>query len=44
MHNVQNFGSVLQAYALQHSLEKMGCDSEIINYQFHGMKVHIKSV
>ena len=34
MHNVQNFGSVLQAYALQYSLEKMGCDSEIINYQF----------
>lgn len=34
MHNVQNYGSVLQAYALQHSLEKMGCNSEIINYQF----------
>lgn len=34
MHNVQNYGSVLQAYALQHSLEKIGCDSEIINYLF----------
>lgn len=31
-HNAVNFGASLQAYALQHALEKMGHDSEYINY------------
>jgi len=34
MHKVLNYGSVLQAYALQHTLFKMGYDNEIIDYQF----------
>lgn len=34
MHKVLNYGSALQAYALQHKLEEMGYDSEIIDYVF----------
>ena len=34
MHKVQNFGSALQAYALQHKLEELGYDNEIIDYDF----------
>jgi len=32
MHAVKNYGSVLQTYATQEILLKMGCDVEIINY------------
>lgn len=32
MHRVTNFGSVLQAYALQCAIEKMGYKTEIIDY------------
>jgi hypothetical protein len=32
-HRAVNYGAVLQAYALQHVLEKMGHDSEIIDYR-----------
>lgn len=32
MHKVINYGSALQAYALQHVIEKMGHDVEIIDY------------
>ena len=32
MHRVLNFGSALQAYALQQALLKLGYDNEIINY------------
>ena len=32
MHNVCNIGAMLQAYALQVSIEKLGADCEIINY------------
>lgn len=31
-HRVFNFGSLLQTYALQNYLEKMGCDVEVIDY------------
>ncbi len=31
-HNALNYGAVLQAYALQTTLESLGCESEIINY------------
>ena len=31
-HNEQNYGAVLQAYALQETIKKLGCESYIINY------------
>ncbi len=31
-HKVNNFGAVLQAYALQRYINNLGCDSEIIDY------------
>lgn len=34
MHKVLNFGSALQAYALQKVLDNMGYDNEIIDYDF----------
>lgn len=34
MHRVQNYGSVLQAYATQWIIEKMGYECEIIDYQY----------
>ncbi len=34
MHKVLNFGSALQAYALQRTLFRLGFDNEIIDYQF----------
>lgn len=34
IHKINNFGSVLQAYALQTACEKMGFDARIIDYQF----------
>lgn len=40
-HSVDNFGAVLQAFALQHYLEAQGHDVEIIDYRpayFHGPK------
>lgn len=44
MHRVTNFGSVLQAYALQNFLFKYGVDNELIDYvypnEFH--KEHVK--
>lgn len=42
MHKVVNYGSALQAYALQHYLKEKGFESEIIDYVFtnspHGIK------
>lgn len=35
MHKVVNFGSVLQAYALQKYLLSIGYDNELINYDYH---------
>ena len=32
-HDVYNFGASLQAYALQHYLEELGHEVEIINYR-----------
>ncbi len=34
MHRVQNMGSVLQAYALQHKLAQLGYEAELIDYIF----------
>ena len=31
-HTYDNFGSLLQAYALQRSLEKLGVESYLVNY------------
>ncbi len=31
-HAIPNYGSILQTYATQKVLEKLGCDSEVINY------------
>ena len=34
MHRVQNIGSVLQAYALQHKITQLGYEAELIDYIF----------
>lgn len=34
MHKVRNFGSVLQAYALQQVIKRLGFDNEIIDYRY----------
>lgn len=34
MHKVLNYGSALQAYALQHTIEKLGHNAEIIDYTY----------
>ena len=34
MHNVLNYGSALQAYALQRALDNIGIENEIIDYKF----------
>lgn len=34
MHRVQNVGSILQAYALQHKIEQLGHKAELIDYVF----------
>ena len=34
MHRIPNYGSVLQAYALQHKLSHLGYDSEYIDYVY----------
>lgn len=34
MHRVKNIGSVLQAYATQRAFEKLGYDSELIDYMY----------
>ena len=34
MHRILNYGSVLQAYALQKALSKLNYESEIIDYAF----------
>ena len=48
MHKVLNYGSALQAYALQHVIEKMGHDVEIIDYiypnEYHMKFIHKRSV
>lgn len=31
-HNEQNYGAILQAYALQKTIQNLGCDSYVINY------------
>lgn len=34
MHRVNNFGSVLQAYALQYVIQRMGFEVELIDYEY----------
>ena len=34
MHRVQNYGSALQAYALQEYINRLGYDAELIDYIF----------
>ena len=34
MHKVPNFGSALQAYALQRKVDELGCDAELIDYHY----------
>lgn len=41
MHRVVNFGSILQAYATQVVIKKLGYDCEIINYQYPN-KIHLE--
>lgn len=42
MHKIYNFGSALQAYALQHIVTALGYDAELIDYKFpnvfHGVR------
>lgn len=40
MHRVQNYGSVLQAYALQRKIRDFGYSSEIIDYNFPNKRRH----
>ena len=37
MHRVPNFGSALQAYALQHKLFQHGIDNKIIDYIYSSL-------
>lgn len=37
-HRASNYGALLQAYALQSAIEKMGCDVEIIDYRCDGVE------
>lgn len=38
-HNAINYGAILQAYALQYSIIKMGYDAEIIDYVWNNKKI-----
>lgn len=38
MHHVDNLGSILQSYALQHKIELMGYNAQIIDYRQHLQK------
>lgn len=44
MHKVLNFGSALQAYALQHKIEELGYECEIIDYLFPPRRKKKKSI
>lgn len=37
-HAAYNYGSVLQAFATQETLEKLGCSCSVINYRFKGQR------
>lgn len=34
-HKSENYGAILQAYALQHKLEELGCCAEYLDYPSH---------
>lgn len=38
-HSAYNYGSVLQAFATQEAVKKLGCDPEIINYRLKEQKI-----
>jgi coenzyme F420-reducing hydrogenase beta subunit len=40
-HNALNYGAVLQAYALQEALRKMGCEAAILNYSNPAVKTNL---
>ena len=40
IHKINNYGSVLQAYALQHVCEELGYKTEIIDYNFPNIQHH----
>ncbi len=40
LHRVVNYGSVLQAYATQAALEKLGCEAELVDYRAERMTMH----
>lgn len=44
MHRLYNYGSALQAYALQHVIDKMGFDAEIIDYNYPNSFQYSKGV
>lgn len=43
MHKVINFGSALQAYALQRKITDLGCDAELIDYKYPN-EIHLEKV
>lgn len=43
MHKVINFGSALQAYALQRKITDLGCDAELVDYKYPN-ELHIEKV
>lgn len=42
-HKALNYGAVLQTYALQTVLEKLGCESEVLDYSNPNVSVKLKS-
>lgn len=43
-HAAYNFGSMLQAYALQEAIKKLGCNSKIINYRMREQKEFYREI
>lgn len=44
LHNVRNYGSVLQALATQHVVQELGGDVDFINYNKNGGKSLLKRI
>lgn len=43
-HRAQNYGAILQAYALQTTLEKLGAESEVIDYRCQFIENYYKPI
>ena len=41
-HGALNYGAVLQTYALQTELEKLGCEAEVLNYSNPHVSTELK--